>query len=158
MNQLHLIKAIIGTLLLKGIADVLILRFVVMSYPSWYKELKSPDRPIGFLGFQLIAHQNSRQYHSHHHQHRYSWQQLANLDSLLSTVSAKECKISALKLSKSLLATSTCSIIFSAFPCSKASTKVATVFFEEVKKNLIDILLDLLNHVTRNSYFLGPSH
>ena len=40
----------------------------------------------GFLGFQLIAHQNSRQYHNHHHQRHYSWQQPANLDWLLSAV------------------------------------------------------------------------
>ena len=35
---------------------------------------------------------------------------------------------------KALLALSTCSIIFSAFPCSKASTKQVTISFEELKK------------------------
>ena len=72
MNQLHLIKAIIGTFLLKGIADMLILTICrhVLSFLGI--RAQSLDRPNGFLGFQLIAHQNSRQYHNHHHQHRYS--------------------------------------------------------------------------------------
>ena len=48
MNQLHLIKAIIGTFLLKGIADVLILTICrhVLSFLGI--RAQSPDRPNGF--------------------------------------------------------------------------------------------------------------
>ena len=86
MNQLHLIKAIIGTFLLKGIADMLVLTICrhVLSFLDI--RAQSPDWPNDFLRFQLIAYQNSRQCHSLHHQRRYSWQQPANLDWLLSTV------------------------------------------------------------------------
>ena len=72
MNQLYLIKAIIGTFLLKGIADVLVLTICRHVQSFLGIRAQSPDRPNDFLRFQLIAHQNSRQSHSHHHLHRCS--------------------------------------------------------------------------------------